>query len=222
METKRISLFMGHYGSGKSFSAVNYAYMLKAQNHNVSVYDLDIVNPYFRTVDAERELKERGINLVVSQFAETNVDVPALNSASYRMIADKSQYAVVDVGGDDRGALALGRFAEDIKKENNYDAFWVINCFRPETKTVEDALVIKKEIEYASKIPFTAIVNNSNLGQLTTAEDIIKGYKFCEEISKITGLKIKFTAVREDLITKEIKENIGDVLSVKPIEYKIW
>ena len=206
MESKRISLFMGHYGSGKSFSAVNYAYMLRDKNLNVSVYDLDIVNPYFRTVDAERELKKRGINLVVSQFAETNVDVPALNSASYRMIADKSQYAVVDVGGDDRGALALGRFAEEIKKENDYDAFWVINCFRPETRTIEDALQIKKEIEYASKIPFTAIVNNSNLGQLTTAEDIIKGFKFCQEIGKITGLKIKFTAVREDLITEEIKE----------------
>ncbi len=222
MESKRISLFMGHYGSGKSFSAVNYAYMLRDKNLNVSVYDLDIVNPYFRTVDAERELKKRGINLVVSQFAETNVDVPALNSASYRMIADKSQYAVVDVGGDDRGALALGRFAEEIKKENDYDAFWVINCFRPETRTIEDALQIKKEIEYASKIPFTAIVNNSNLGQLTTAEDIIKGFRFCQEIGKKTGLKIKFTAVREDLNTKEIKEFIGDILSVKPIEYKIW
>ncbi len=222
MESKRISLFMGHYGSGKSFSAVNYAYMLKAKNLNVSVYDLDIVNPYFRTVDAERELKARGINLVVSPFAESNVDVPALNSAAYRMVADKTEHAVVDVGGDDRGALALGRFASDIKSEDNYDAFWVINCFRPETSTIEDALVIKEEIEYAGKIPFTAIVNNSNLGQLTTAEDIIKGYKFCQEISKKTGLKIKFTAVREDLITEEIKEILGDVLSVKPIEYKVW
>ena len=222
MDSKRISLFMGHYGSGKSFSAVNYAYMLKAQNKKVSVYDLDIVNPYFRTIDAERELKTRGIDLVVSKFAETNVDVPALNPASYRMIADKNQYAVIDVGGDDRGALALGRFAEDIKKENDYDAFWVINCFRPETRTIEDALLIKKEIEYASKIPFTAIVNNSNLGQLTALEDIVKGYEFCQELEKQTGLPIKFTSVREDLITNEIKQDIGEILSVKPIEYKIW
>ena len=56
MFDKRVTLFMGHYGSGKTFVSVNYALALKKLGKKVSVYDLDIVNPYFRTVDAEKTL----------------------------------------------------------------------------------------------------------------------------------------------------------------------
>ena len=121
---------MGHYGSGKTFVAVNYALRLKELGKKISIYDLDVVNPYFRTVDAEKILKKAGINLVVSPYAETNVDIPAMNAQSYRMTDDREEYAVVDVGGDDRGALALGRFSEKLKIENNYDALFVLNKFR--------------------------------------------------------------------------------------------
>ena len=127
MFDKRVTVFMGHYGSGKTFVAVNYAVALARLNKQVSIYDLDIVNPYFRTVDAENTLSKAGVELVVSPFAETNVDIPAMNAKSYKMIADKTRYAVADIGGDDRGALALGRFAQGIKDENNYDVLFVVN-----------------------------------------------------------------------------------------------
>ena len=205
MFDKRVTVFMGHYGSGKTFVAVNYAIALKKVGKQVSIYDLDIVNPYFRTVDALKTLEKEGVELVVSPFAETNVDIPAMNAQSYKMVDDKRRFAVADIGGDDRGALALGRFRDKIKEENDYDALWVVNKFRPETRTIEDAIAIKEEIERAGKLPFTAIVNNANLGKDTTVEDIIEGVQFTEELSKITGLPVKFTAVREDLITEELK-----------------
>ena len=222
MFDKRVTVIMGHYGSGKTFVAVNYALALAKQNKPVSIYDLDIVNPYFRTVDALKTLEENNVELVVSPFAETNVDIPAMNAKSYKMVDDLSRFAVADIGGDDRGALALGRFTDKIKEENNYDALFVLNCFRPETRTIEGALEIKAEIERTGKLPFTAIVNNANLGPETSVEDILKGLKFAEEFSLITKLPIKFTAVRRDLVADERIKTIKNVLPIDPIKYGDW
>lgn len=221
MFDKRVTLFMGHYGSGKTFVAVNYALALKKLAKNVSIYDLDIVNPYFRTVDAQKTLEDAGVELVVSPFAETNVDIPAMNAKSYKMVDDKSSYAVVDIGGDDRGALALGRFYQQLKEENDYDVLWVVNNLRPETRTIEDAIQIKKEIEYSAKLNFTGIVNNANLGDETTADTIINGFKFCKELSKATNLPIKFTSVRSDLIEEKLT-NISKILPIERIKYGDW
>ena len=137
MDNKRITVFMGHYGSGKTFVSVNYAISLAKKNLPVSIYDLDIVNPYFRTVDAKEKLKKENVELVVSPFAQTNVDIPAMNSKAYKMVDDLTRFAVADIGGDDRGALALGRFSDKIKKENNYEALLVVNKCRPETNSKE-------------------------------------------------------------------------------------
>jgi signal recognition particle GTPase len=220
MFDKRITLVMGHYGSGKTTVAVNYAKALKKTKDKVSIYDLDIVNPYYRTVDAISILEESGVELVVSPFAETNVDIPAMNSKSYKMVDDKESFAVVDVGGDDRGALALGRFASKIKEENNYDCLLVVNKYRPETRDVEGVKAILKEIEIASRIAFTGIVNNSNLGKETTEKEIYEGYKFCLELSNELNLPIKFTAVERHLVEK-IKD-IKNILPVDCIKYGDW
>ncbi len=220
-KSKRITIFMGHYGSGKTFVSVNYAIALKKASKNVEIYDLDIVNPYFRTIDAKEILSKHGIHLTVSPFAQTNVDLPAMNAGSYKMTDDLLSYAVVDVGGDDRGALALGRFSSKIIEENNYDVLWVVNSFRPETRDIEGALEIKREIESVCDLKFTGIVNNTNLGLETTIEHIKKGYKFCTELSKITGLPVKFSSIRQDLITEELND-IGKILPVEPIKYGDW
>lgn len=212
---------MGHYGSGKTNVAVNYAVYLKKQVEKVAIYDLDIVNPYFRTVDANKFLQDNGVELIVSPFAETNVDLPAMNPASYKMIADKSTFAVVDVGGDDRGALALGRFSDKIKEENDYEALLVINKFRPETRNLEGVIEIKEEIENAGKIKFTGIVNNSNLGEETTADLVIESDKFANEISKALSLPIVFTAVNEPLV-KEVEKKIKNLLPITLIKYGNW
>lgn len=218
---KRVNLFMGHYGSGKTHVAVSYALNLAKNNKPVSIYDLDIVNPYFRTVDAKSMLDRYGVELIVSPYAETNVDIPAMNAASYKMTDDKKRFAVVDVGGDDRGALALGRFRDRIKEENNYDAFLVVNCFRPETRDLNGAIEILKEIETAGKLPITAIINNANLGKETTLFEVEKGLKFCEELSKETNLPLAFTSVFEGLIegAKTITDNL---MPVSEILYGSW
>ena len=117
-ELKRLTLLCGHYGSGKTNVAVNLAFHLKKEKSKVAIADLDIVNPYFRAKDSLRDFESEGIRLICSEYAGTNVDIPALPADMYSLTADKELYAIVDVGGDDRGAYALGRLVPEIKEEN--------------------------------------------------------------------------------------------------------
>lgn len=196
---KRLTLFAGHYGSGKTNIAVNYAKLLAGEGRAVCIADLDIVNPYFRTKDSEEELQALGIRLVSPQYANTNVDLPALPAESYRLVQDKSTFGIMDIGGDDRGAYALGRFADAIKRENDYRMAFVVNCYRPLTSTVEDTVTIMREIEAACGLRFTCIVNNSNLGAETTAQTVLNSLNFVERLSSETGLEVWMHTAEESV-----------------------
>ena len=196
---KRVNIFCGHYGSGKTNIAINYAVFLKNQGLDVSIADIDIVNPYFRTKDSEDELKKKGIEVISLPFANTNVDLPALPAEVYSLVQNKSKYAVFDVGGDDRGAYALGRYVPSILEENNYNMFFVANFYRPLTQTAREALEVIREIESACAIPFTGIINNSNLGEETTAEDILRTAEEAEKLSRLSGLPLEMTTCDESI-----------------------
>ncbi|MBQ8793304.1 MAG: hypothetical protein IJZ63_00985, partial [Clostridia bacterium] len=208
---KRLTLLCGHYGSGNTNVAVNLAFYLKEQYNNVVVADLDIVNPYFRTKDSIDDFKARGIELICSEYANTNVDIPALPANMYRLTADKDITAVIDVGGDDRGAYALGRLVPEIKAENNFDMLMVINGYRPLTPDAESTIEVMREIETACGLKFTGLVNNSNIGEETTAEDIIKSIGYANEVSRASGLPIVMTSVKRDLYDG-LKNKIDNLL----------
>lgn len=208
---KRLTLLCGHYGSGKTNVAVNLAFYLKEQYNNVVVADLDIVNPYFRTKDSIDDFKARGIELICSEYANTNVDIPALPANMYRLTADKDITAVIDVGGDDRGAYALGRLVPEIEAENNFDMLMVINGYRPLTPDAESTVEVMREIETACGLKFTGLVNNSNIGEETTAEDIIKSIGYANEVSQASGLPIVMTSVKRELYD-ELKNKIDNLL----------
>ena len=199
MEHKRVTIFVGHYGSGKTNIAVAYAKYLNSIGKKVTIADMDIVNPYFRTKDSKGELASLGIELISSEFANSNVDLPALPSELYGVMENRSRYAVLDIGGDDRGAYALGRFVPYIKEENDYEVIFVANKCRPLTKTPEEALEVMREIEAACGLKITAIVNNSNLGELTDKETVLSSADYVRRLSEISGLPVKFTAVKSDI-----------------------
>ena len=202
---KRLTIFAGHYGSGKTNIAVNYALRLAKEGKKVCIADLDIVNPYFRTKDSEEELNEHGIHLISPQYANSNVDLPALPAESYRLVQDKSIFGVMDIGGDDRGAYALGRFSGAIKEENNYRMAFVVNFFRPLTSTVADAVEIMREIEHAAGIKFNCIVNNSNLGTQTTRQNFIDSLVPAEELCRKTGLPL-WMHTAEESVARQISD----------------
>lgn len=196
---KRITIFAGHYGSGKTNAAVNYALHIAESGRKCAIADLDIVNPYFRTKDSAEVLERHGIRLISSPYANTNVDTPALPAEAYAVIDDDELFSVIDVGGDDRGALALGRYSKAIRKIGDYEMLFVINRCRFLTSDAAATVEVMREIEQAAAISFTGIVNNSNLGDETTAETVLRSADYANEVSALTGLKIRMTTVKSDL-----------------------
>ena len=217
----RVTIFAGHYGSGKTNIAANYAIKLREEGKEVSIADLDIVNPYFRSKDAKEMLESKGIRFISSPYANSNVDTPALPADAYSITADKSRYAVVDVGGDDRGALALGRYVPGILEENDYEMLFVINKFRPLTSDVQGTLEVMQEIETACRMKFTGIVNNSNLGEDTTAEDVLESQAYADSIAEACGLQIRMTTVSAKLYD-ELKSNINNLMPLNLYIRQSW
>ena len=220
MQAKRVTLFAGHYGSGKTNIAVNFALRLAGEGKKVTLADMDIVNPYYRSKDSAKELEAAGVKVIASAYANTNVDVPALPQEMYSVTEDTSRYAVLDVGGDDRGALALGRYAPAILMENDYHMIYVFNASRPLSRTAEMALEIMGEIETAGGIPFTAIVNNTNLGRDTEWATVTDSQREAEKLSEISGLPLLFTAVEESVLP--LKERENDAYFPMKLQKTIW
>ena len=233
MEHKRLTLFAGHYGSGKTNIAVNYALRLASEGKKVCIADLDIVNPYFRTKDSAEVLEAAGIHLVSPQFANSNVDLPALPAEAYRLVTDRATYGIMDIGGDDRGAYALGRYVPSILEENNYRMVFVANCYRPLTRTPEEAMEVMREIEEACKLRFTDIVNNSNLGPKTTPDTVLASRDYMNTLSALSGLPIfattataevaaGLTGLTEPVLPLRLQEKYFDLPSQKPGNRPLW
>ena len=233
MEHKRLTLFAGHYGSGKTNIAVNYALQLAREGKKTCIADLDIVNPYFRTADSEKELTNAGVALIRPRFANSNVDLPALPAEAYRLVQDLNTYAVMDIGGDDRGAYALGRYVPAIKAEDNYRMVFVVNCYRPLTRTAEEALEVMREIEAACGLAFTDIVNNSNLGTETTPQTVLDSLDFITKLSAISGLPVflhtaqsAVAAALSNQLTPvfplQLQEKYFDLPSQRPGNRPLW
>ena len=214
MDHKRVTLFAGHYGSGKTNIAVNYALLLAREGKKTAIADLDIVNPYFRTKDSASDLEAAGVDLISPQFANTNVDLPALPAEAYRLVEDKSLYAVMDIGGDDRGAYALGRYVPYIREEGDYRMVFVANFSRPLTRTPEEALEVMREIEAACALPFTDIVNNTNLAHETTSETVLHGLGLTEQLSELSGLPVWLTTA-EERVAAELAGRLSEVLPMR-------
>ena len=195
-----VTIFAGHYGSGKTTAAVNYAMKLRGQiDGAVALCDMDIVNPYFRTADYAALLAEHGIELISSSYANTNVEMPWLPTQAVRVFDDPALTSIIDLGGDDSGALALGRYAEQMKGRDDINLLLVVNPCRPMTRDIAGLMQVRQEIEAAAGLAFTGIVNSTNLGEDTTAELITEQMPLLRELSQTLGLPVVLTAVPAEL-----------------------
>ncbi len=199
LSNKRLTILCGHYGTGKTNVAVNLALAMAREGEQVTVADLDIVNPYFRTLDSAEEFKAAGIRLICSRFANSNVDIPSLPPDLYAITDDKNHRVVIDVGGDDSGAMVLGRLAPAIREENDYEMWLVVNQYRPLTPDIPSTLEVMGEIEAAAGLRFTGIVNNSNLGVETTADVVLDTTAYAQALATAAGLPLVATTVAENV-----------------------
>lgn len=193
---KKITILTGHYGVGKTNLAVNMAMYLRRYG-STCIVDADIVNPYFRSADFKELFAENNIKCYFPMYANSNLDTPVLDFDMEGIIAS-GEHIIIDVGGDDSGAYALGRYRHIFEKYgNNTDMLYVFNKYRREDLSPREAAGILREIENAGGVKCTALVNNSNLGAETDFETVRASFEFGRELEELTGLKTAFTAVPE-------------------------
>ncbi len=193
LQLARYIVVTGHYGSGKTNLAVNLAVDYARQGERVTIVDLDIVNPYFRTADFKDLFDELGVQLIAPPFANSNLDIPVLPAEVFSVFTQNEGRVIFDVGGDDAGAVALGMFRSHFERVE-YDMLYVINRYRYLTRTPQEACELLPEIEAASRLKATGVANCSNLARETTAQDVLSSASFAGEVCKTLSLPLVCTA----------------------------
>ena len=173
----------GNYGSGKTETALNLAYHY-AKEMKVTLVDLDIVNPYFRSGEKAQELENAGVRMLMPTFALTTVDIPALPAEIQSVFEAPSDKVIFDVGGDDTGAAALGRyFPSFIARREQTAVAMVINCMRPLTENKEDIVDLAQRIAVRGRLKIDALINNTNLADQTTQDMLTMGESIVKEVA---------------------------------------
>ncbi len=205
---KRIHIFTGHFGSGKTEIAINYALQLAKAGKKTIIVDCDIVNTYFRTLDAKSILEENNIKVIAPTFANTNLEMQMMPSEVLSVFEKKDTEIVFDVGGDEDGAFALGGLKRFFEREG-YDMYFVVNTCRPLTDNVMDTLVYMDEIERASRLNITHIINNANLAGETVAENLYLADRIVREIAEKTRLEYSFVCGMPEILEKLDKSKLS-------------
>ena len=218
--THRVSIVTGHYGTGKTEFAVNLALQLAALDHKVMVADLDIVNPYFRSRERKALFQEAGIRLISSSQAGSDADVPALPAELLTILENRDITGVLDIGGDPVGARVLARFNDKIITED-YQLIYVLNANRPEVRSPEAAIAYLRGIEATTSLTCTGIVNNTHLCGETTAEEIRKGARLAEAVSRETGIPV-LCHVAEERFVPELSDLSEPVFPITIQMKKPW
>ena len=210
MEFKPFTLICGHYGCGKTNLSLNIALDLVSRGEKVTLVDMDVVNPYFRSSDYRALVENAGIRLIASAFAGGNLDSPSIPAEIASVFDSPEGYTIIDVGGDDVGATALGRFSRKINAID-YDMLYVINKNRPITADAASAGEILAEIELKSRIKATGIVNNTHLMGFTTEETILSSMEYARQTASNMNLPLRFTTAPESFADKLDIDNIYPV-----------
>ncbi|MDL2257653.1 ParA family protein [Eubacteriales bacterium OttesenSCG-928-K08] len=200
-------VLIGNFGSGKSEISINIS-MQAAKKEKAVLVDLDIVNPYFRSVERKGELEAAGVKLYHPIFALTTVDVPSLPPDIYSVFVGDYDTVVFDVGGDPAGATALGQYRANFAKlpEGVLEVLYVINPNRPLSSSPEQVLEMLEKIQYRSRLPVSGFINNANLAGETSADDLLLGYDMLKIISEKTGIPVSYTCG-----TKTVLENFAKI-----------
>ncbi|QOX62627.1 ATP-binding protein [Anoxybacterium hadale] len=204
-DDKRIRVVVGHYGSGKTEFSVNYALKLAEQGNKTALADLDIANPYFRSRERQGLLEEQGVRVYSNIFGyDITADLPAITAAIRGPLEDPLCQIVIDAGGDHLGARILIQFDRYFDQADS-DFFCVVNGRRPETSTLAGAMnhIFKIEKETGRRI--TGLINNTHLLKETEAEDVIRGYHLCTELSSRLGVPFKYNCCVQTLL-EELKQ----------------
>jgi len=194
---KRVTVLVGHFGSGKSEIALNHVFNLAHAGVSVTLADLDVVKPFFRSRAAKALLREAGVCLLAPSGAQLYADLPIIVPEVRGAVAQPGRRVVCDAGGDPTGARVLGSL-RDVLPQDETDCLVVLNFKRPGTQTVAQAEAMIAAIEAASRMQATGVIANTHLLEQTTPEVILEGYTLAEETSRRLGVPLRALAIPEE------------------------
>ncbi len=198
---RRLVIIIGAYGSGKSEISVNLAMRMRKDDPEgkVLLADLDIVNPFYRSADAGKVLEQNDIRLISPMYANSNVDAPVLSGEVYVIFDDDRYRGVFDIGGEDMGATILGSMRSRLEK-TDAGLLMAVNTRRPFTSTPDEIIVMASELQEASKMKITGFINNTNILEETTSEDVFEGERILLSVQEKTGIPLVMTAFMDGVL----------------------
>ncbi len=190
----------GNYGSGKTELALNLALGFSGLS-STTLVDLDIVNPYFRSGEKAALLQQAGIRVLMPTYAMTTVDIPALPAEIQSVFDSGADKVIFDVGGDDTGAAALGRYYPSFAARRGKTAVvFAVNCMRPLTRTVDEITELAERIRSRGRLAIDILVNNTNLADQTTAEMLEEGEETVLRCAERMGISRVFSTGTEAVL----------------------
>ena len=226
---KKFIVLIGNYGSGKTEIAINLAVQSASAGKNTLVIDLDKVNDYFRMSDRVDVLRENKVNLVSPTFAGQGVTPSNMSAAVASAFAGDWDLCVFDVGGDSAGAMSLGRYHQEFAAlaPAQLEVYDIVNVFRPMSESPEKILKLKEEMEGFARLKVTGFVNNSNLLNFASADDIRQGYDVLKETSDISGIPVMHTTGRKCFLDEFLADGrdaryIGEPIPLETYMHRSW
>jgi len=210
---KRVTLLVGHFGSGKTEIALNGALDLAAAGRRVTLADLDVVKPYFRSRSARAILDDAGVLLLAPTGEHRYADLPIIVPQIRQALRDPAQQLIADVGGDDVGARVLGSMS-DVVPMDDTDHLVVLNFRRPSTTTPTEAVAMVRAIEAVARLPVTGLIANTHLMTETTPEIILEGYEMARDAAERLGLPVVSVAVSSDAVDSVSEAELDSPLLV--------
>lgn len=207
--SKRIKIFVGSFGSGKTEIAINYSIYCRKNHSQVAIVDLDIVNPYFRTREVKDALSLKGIKVIAPEGKLAYADLPLISPEIKGLIQDSDYHLILDVGGDDVGTVVLGNFKSFIE-DLDYEMLLVVNSYRPFTQDIPQIEQMAQEIKNSSRLKISGIVSNPNLLTETDEEIIKQGHILIRQAAQKLKLPIKFVCIDERFSQKIKQENFEE------------
>jgi hypothetical protein len=225
---KKVFVFTGNYGSGKTELALNFAFAA-AKAGRTELIDMDLINPYFRISERKKAIEAAGIRLVAPNYVLTNVETMSLPPDVMSAFHMDWDTVIFDAGGDPTGATALGRFKRefDALEDGQLDVYNVINIRRPMSATADKIIGLMREIEQNSHLAVTGLVNNTNLGAETGSQELRDGFDVIREVSEKTGVPVKFTCGKKEFLDIFLKEGhdakfIGEPVEIDTFTHRDW
>lgn len=197
---KRNFLFIGEAGSGKSELALNTAAMLAERyGGGVDVFDMDQTKPLYRSRDLKESFAEKGVEIF---YQEQYLDAPTLvGGVAQSLLGDG--YTILDIGGGHQAARMAGGYSHILKRDDAVPVY-VVNPFRPWTKSVESIDETMLDILRAVRLDRIYLLGNPNLGRMTTAEDVLTG------LARLDELFEGFAEVNSAFVKSDIIDAVRD------------